>query len=227
MEEMYGFTPAEDLQDLIAAAGRSSTGGGISVSSAAGGSEDVSMKARIASHPRYPRLLQAYIDCQKVGAPPEIAAFLDEIRRDSDAGRRSGSSAGALAGSDPELDHFMETYCDVLVKYRSDLARPLEEASTFLRSMEDQLSHLCSTNPPSSRSTFHDMPRLPDENCRVFRRGRQRRRNRHQESHLKGETEISRTSFSASTGLSKQLEAGVLKEEEERKASKGGAADAT
>ncbi|KAJ6810302.1 homeotic protein knotted-1-like [Iris pallida] len=187
MEEMYGFTPAEDLQDLIAAAGRAATGGGISVSSAAGGSDDVSMKARIASHPRYPRLLQAYIDCQKVGAPPEIAAFLDEIRRDSDAGRRSGASAGALAGSDPELDHFMETYCDVLVKYRSDLARPLEEASTFLRSMEDQLSHLCSTNPPSSRSTFHDMPRLPDETAGSSEEDASGGEIDIQESHLKGE----------------------------------------
>ncbi|KAE8023496.1 hypothetical protein FH972_009185 [Carpinus fangiana] len=48
--------------------------------------EDMSsvIKARIASHPSYPRLLQAYIDCQKVGAPPEIATLLDEIRREND-----------------------------------------------------------------------------------------------------------------------------------------------
>lgn len=38
-------------------------------STAAGIQDDVAstmMKAKIASHPHYPRLLQAYIDCQKV-----------------------------------------------------------------------------------------------------------------------------------------------------------------
>ncbi|KAJ6845466.1 putative homeobox protein knotted-1-like 1 [Iris pallida] len=193
MEEMYGFAPAEDLQGLIAAAGRSSAAAaaaGISVSSAptsaVDGSEDMMMRARISSHPRYPRLLQAYIDCQKVGAPPEIATFLDEIRRESDTGgRRSGVSG--LVGSDPELDHFMDTYCDVLVKYRSDLARPLEEASTFLRSMEDQLSHLCCSNPPSSRSSFHDVPRLPDETAGSSEEDASGGEIDIQESHLKGE----------------------------------------
>nr|AMK47994.1 putative homeobox protein knotted-1-like 6 [Lupinus angustifolius] len=59
------------------------------------------MKAKIASHPHYPRLLQAYIDCQK------------------------------------------ENYCNMLVKYKSDLARPFDEATSFLNNMEMQLSHLC------------------------------------------------------------------------------------
>ncbi|KAK1302412.1 Homeobox protein knotted-1-like 6 [Acorus calamus] len=65
--------------------------------------EDISeaIKAKIASHPRYPRLLEAYIDCQK------------------------------------------EMYCDVLVKYKSDLARPFDEATTFLNNIEVQLSNLC------------------------------------------------------------------------------------
>ncbi|KAL6960279.1 hypothetical protein U1Q18_043007 [Sarracenia purpurea var. burkii] len=41
------------------------------------------IKAKIASHPFYPRLLEAYIDFQKVGAPSEIAILLDEIRGES------------------------------------------------------------------------------------------------------------------------------------------------
>ncbi|XP_021895815.1 homeobox protein knotted-1-like 6 [Carica papaya] len=64
--------------------------------------DDVSaaIKAKIASHPCYPRLLRAYIDCQK------------------------------------------ETYCDMLVKYKSDLARPFDEATTFLNKIEMQLRNL-------------------------------------------------------------------------------------
>lgn len=105
--------------------------------------EDMSsvIKARIASHPCYPRLLQAYIDCQKVGAPPEIASLLDEIRRENDTCKRDVVST--YLGADPELDEFMETYCDMLVKYKSDLSRPFDEATTFLSKIETQLSNLC------------------------------------------------------------------------------------
>ncbi|KAL4281365.1 hypothetical protein GQ457_03G008260 [Hibiscus cannabinus] len=105
--------------------------------------EDVScvIKAKIASHPSYPRLLQAYIDCQKVGAPPEIASILDEILRENDVNRRA--IVPTCLGADPELDEFMETYCDMLVKFKSDLSRPFDEATTFLNKVEMQLRNLC------------------------------------------------------------------------------------
>ncbi|KAL8244038.1 hypothetical protein R6Q59_010296 [Mikania micrantha] len=105
--------------------------------------EDVSNanRARIVSHPLYPRLLQAYIACQKVGAPPDIANLFDEIFRDNDFSRTS--SACSCLGDDPELDEFMETYCEMLERYRSDLARPFDEATTFLNNMQTQLTNLC------------------------------------------------------------------------------------
>ncbi|KAF7829337.1 homeobox protein knotted-1-like 6 [Senna tora] len=101
------------------------------------------IKARIASHPQYPRLLQAYIDCQKtqVGAPPEIACLLDEIRRENDLSKKDVVST--CFGADPELDEFMESYCDMLLKYKSDLERPFDEATSFLNKIEMQLTHLC------------------------------------------------------------------------------------
>ncbi|PKA56699.1 Homeobox protein knotted-1-like 6 [Apostasia shenzhenica] len=142
MEELYGLHPnagfaAEDLPGLIASAGYGALAGD-GVEGLVG-----DMKARIASHPRYPRLLEAYIDCQKVGAPPEIATVLEDIRREKGAAADEGLGSGA----DPELDEFMETYCGVLRKYRSDLARPFDEATTFLNAVEVQLSELC--RPPS------------------------------------------------------------------------------
>ncbi|KAK6276665.1 hypothetical protein POUND7_006374 [Theobroma cacao] len=106
--------------------------------------EEVSsaIRAKIASHPLYPKLLQAYIDCQKVGAPPEIAKMLDEISGESDVCKRTALVPTCL-GADPELDHFMETYCDLLLKYKSDLSKPFDDATTFLNNIKTQLSHLC------------------------------------------------------------------------------------
>ncbi|KAK7348624.1 hypothetical protein VNO80_23202 [Phaseolus coccineus] len=110
------------------------------------------IKAKIASHPHYPRLLQAYIDCQKVGAPPEIACLLEEIRRENDVCKRD--VVYTCVGADPELDEFMETYCDMLVKYKSDLTRPFDEATTFLNKIETQLTDLC---------TGSSLPTLSDD----------------------------------------------------------------
>ena len=45
------------------------------------------IKAKIASHLSYPRLLEAHIDCQKVGALPEMASILDEILKENDVNK--------------------------------------------------------------------------------------------------------------------------------------------
>nr|ADN43389.1 KNOX2 [Agave tequilana] len=144
---MYGvrteLNPADDLHTLMATARYRRT-------MRAEYSEE-ELKARIASHPRYPLLLQAYIDCQKVGAPPEIACLLDEITSSNGAVVNKRTAAAAFSGrfgSDPELDDFMERYCDVLMKYRSDLARSIDEATHFLNTIETQLSDLSNNKPP-------------------------------------------------------------------------------
>ncbi|GAB2220471.1 hypothetical protein Drorol1_Dr00008123 [Drosera rotundifolia] len=101
------------------------------------------IKAKISSHPRYPSLLEAYIDCQKVGAPPDLARVLDEIQQEHKFSRRDGNNAVPL-GSDPELDEFMETYLEMLVKCKSDLSRSFDEATTFLNKIQLEFSDLCS-----------------------------------------------------------------------------------
>ncbi|GAV61983.1 ELK domain-containing protein/KNOX1 domain-containing protein/KNOX2 domain-containing protein/Homeobox_KN domain-containing protein [Cephalotus follicularis] len=127
--------------ELLSAASAISEAASITHGIQSGDDISSAVKAKIASHPSYPRLLQAYIDCQKVGAPPEIACFLDEIWRDNDIHKRD--TLCMSLGADPELDEFMETYCDMLVKYKSDLERPFDEANTFLNKMEMQLRNLC------------------------------------------------------------------------------------
>ncbi|KAF3453189.1 hypothetical protein FNV43_RR03627 [Rhamnella rubrinervis] len=41
------------------------------------------IKAQIAGHPRYPDVVAAYIECQKVGVPPETAFLLEEISQEN------------------------------------------------------------------------------------------------------------------------------------------------
>ncbi|PKI59121.1 hypothetical protein CRG98_020487 [Punica granatum] len=98
-------------------------------------------RAKIAAHPLYPKLLQAYIDCQKVGAPAEVADVLERIRRENED---YGTTDNHCLGADPELDEFMEAYHDTLMRYKTDLSRPFEEATSFLKKIENQLNTLCS-----------------------------------------------------------------------------------
>ncbi|XP_020600068.1 homeobox protein knotted-1-like 2 isoform X2 [Phalaenopsis equestris] len=102
-----------------------------------------SIKAKIISHPQYPALLNAYMDCQKVGAPPEVVARLSTVARELEA-RQLASPSGCRRGApaDPELDQFMEAYCNMLVKYKEELTRPVQEAMDFLRKVESQLNSL-------------------------------------------------------------------------------------
>ncbi|XP_030521627.2 homeobox protein knotted-1-like 6 isoform X2 [Rhodamnia argentea] len=120
--------------------------------------DDVSrtLRAKVAAHPLYPKLLEAYVDCHKVGAPPEVAGLLDEIRRQSDDFSMVAGSVTTCLGSDPELDEFMETYYGMLVKYKSDLSRPFEEATSFLNTMRDQLNTLCHGSSSSTNYLHED-----------------------------------------------------------------------
>jgi hypothetical protein len=43
---------------------------------------------------------------------------------------------GLAAETEPKLDQFMEAYHEVLVKFREELTRPLQEAVKSMRKME-------------------------------------------------------------------------------------------
>ncbi|KAF5796720.1 putative transcription factor Homeodomain-TALE-KNOX family [Helianthus annuus] len=155
MEEVYGLMSyQEQVQQqtevrqkrripTVFGSGSSSNNNNNNNTSSRLAEDDISSanRAKIMSHPLYPKLLQAYIACQKVGAPPDIANLFNEIFRENDFRRRS--SACSCVGDDPELDQFMETYCEMLDRYRSDLAKPFDEATMFFSNMQTQLSDLC------------------------------------------------------------------------------------
>uniref|UniRef100_A0A0D9VYH8 Homeobox domain-containing protein n=1 Tax=Leersia perrieri TaxID=77586 RepID=A0A0D9VYH8_9ORYZ len=101
------------------------------------------IKAKIISHPHYSSLLAAYLDCQKAWAPPEVAARLTAVAQDLELRQRTALGGGlGAAATEPELDQFMEAYQEMLVKYREELTRPLQEAMEFLRRVETQLNTL-------------------------------------------------------------------------------------
>ncbi|KAF0909983.1 hypothetical protein E2562_001233 [Oryza meyeriana var. granulata] len=98
--------------------------------------ETDAIKARIMSHPLYPALLRAFIDCQKVGAPPDVVGRLSALAGEFES---RSEDRRPEPSSDPELDEFMETYIDMLVSYRQELTRPIQEADQFFRNMEAQI----------------------------------------------------------------------------------------
>ncbi|KAJ8623358.1 hypothetical protein MRB53_031887 [Persea americana] len=106
------------------------------------------IKAQIASHPKYPSLVSAYIECRKVGAPPEMATLLEEIGREN-----LPNPVCTEIGTDLELDEFMDSYCEVLMRYKEELSRPFDEATTFLNSIESQLSNLCKVTSSTTSTT--------------------------------------------------------------------------
>ncbi|XP_042507216.1 homeotic protein knotted-1-like isoform X2 [Macadamia integrifolia] len=104
-------------------------------------SEAEAIKAKIVAHPQYSNLLEAYMECQKIGAPPEVVARLTAVHREFETRQRSYVICRD-SSTDPELDQFMEAYYDMLVKYREELMRPIQEAMEFMRRVEAQLSTL-------------------------------------------------------------------------------------
>ncbi|XP_066386217.1 homeobox protein knotted-1-like 7 isoform X4 [Miscanthus floridulus] len=106
------------------------------------------IKAKIVSHPRYHRLLAAFLDCHKVGCPPEAAEEIAAAAREREAWQRAAVGDAHNTRPDPELDQFMESYCELLVAWKEELTRPLREAKEFLTTVELQLNSITNTGSP-------------------------------------------------------------------------------
>ncbi|KAJ6292340.1 hypothetical protein OIU78_024502 [Salix suchowensis] len=118
-----------------------------------GSSSSSSVKAKIMAHPHYHRLLGAYANCQKVGAPPEVVARLEDAC--ASAASMAPANIGCI-GEDPSLDQFMEAYCEMLTKYEQELSKPLKEAMLFLQRVECQFKALTLSSPISACGDGND-----------------------------------------------------------------------
>ncbi|WVZ60382.1 hypothetical protein U9M48_010416 [Paspalum notatum var. saurae] len=81
-----------------------------------------------------------------VGCPPVVAEEISAAAREREAWQRA-AAGDAHTRPDPELDQFMECYCDMLVAWKEELSRPLREAREFLTTVESQLNSMASTGP--------------------------------------------------------------------------------
>ncbi|KAJ1432197.1 hypothetical protein SESBI_06837 [Sesbania bispinosa] len=128
-----------------------------------------SVRDKIMAHPLFPRLLSSYLNCLKVGAPPEVVASLEEscakcesLNGASSGGGRTGSGS---IGEDPALDQFMEAYCEMLIKYEQELTKPFKEAMLFFSRIECQLKALAvSTDFGQSESSSQNEVDVHDNN---------------------------------------------------------------
>eukprot|EP01018_Ginkgo_biloba_P006676 Gb_14470 [translate_table: standard] len=75
----------------------------------------------------------------QVGAPPEVLARLDALSEEYESRQHRSTIS---IGMDPELDQFMEAYCEMLIKYQVELTKPFKEAMAFLKKIETQLNTL-------------------------------------------------------------------------------------
>ncbi|KAL5571228.1 hypothetical protein UlMin_020825 [Ulmus minor] len=108
------------------------------------------MKAKVMAHPLFPRLLAAYANCQKVGAPPEVVARIEQACASSEVEALGVSRSANYMAEDPALDQFMEAYCEMLTKYEQELTKPFKEAMLFLSRTEGQLKALAVSSTDSA-----------------------------------------------------------------------------
>jgi allophanate hydrolase subunit 1 len=74
-----------------------------------------------------------------------IGGDVEAIKAKEVVARQHATPDDLAAETEPELDQFMEAYHEVLVKFREDLTRSLQEVIKFLRKMEPQLSSLATS----------------------------------------------------------------------------------
>ncbi|GJN10352.1 hypothetical protein PR202_ga28440 [Eleusine coracana subsp. coracana] len=96
--------------------------------------EAEAIKAKIVAHPQYSALSPP---TSTVGAPPDVMEKLTAMAAKLDA-----RPPNRHEPRDPELDQFMEAYCNMLMKYREELTRPIDEAMEFLKRVEAQLDSI-------------------------------------------------------------------------------------
>ena len=78
----------------------------------------------------------------KVGAPAEVVARLEHAAAGSISSAAAISAACEVSEANPELDQFMEAYCEMLTKYHEELTKPFHEAMLGLSKINSQLKAL-------------------------------------------------------------------------------------
>ncbi|XP_058727338.1 protein KNATM-like [Vicia villosa] len=104
------------------------------------------LKRRISNHPLYEFLVEAHLDCLKVGDISNL-----EIEKKDKKKAMKKQNLDMLSQS--ELDLFMEAYCLALNKLKEAMEEPQQNSMAFINSMHSQLRELTqATTPPPTES---------------------------------------------------------------------------
>ncbi|KAK7380097.1 hypothetical protein VNO78_32500 [Psophocarpus tetragonolobus] len=101
------------------------------------------LKRRISNHPLYGLLVEAHLDCLKVG---DISNMERELKMDQMEAREK-QNLGMFSQS--ELDLFMEAYCLALGKLKEAMVEPQQKSMAFINNMHSQLRELTKATLPA------------------------------------------------------------------------------
>ncbi|RDX67468.1 Homeobox protein KNOX3, partial [Mucuna pruriens] len=101
------------------------------------------LKRRISNHPLYGLLVEAHLDCLKVG---DISNLERELKIDQMQAMEK-QNLGMFSQS--ELDLFMEAYCLALGKLKEAMVEPQQKSMAFINNMHSQLRELTKATLPA------------------------------------------------------------------------------
>ncbi|CAK8534306.1 unnamed protein product [Lathyrus sativus] len=101
------------------------------------------LKTRISNHPLYEFLVEAHLDCLKVGDISNL-----EIEKKDKKKAMKKQNMDMLSQS--ELDLFMEAYCLALNKLKEAMEEPQQNSMAFINNMHSQLRELTQATTPAA-----------------------------------------------------------------------------
>ncbi|KAK7364140.1 hypothetical protein VNO80_12568 [Phaseolus coccineus] len=104
------------------------------------------LKRRISSHPLYGLLVEAHLDCLKVG---DISNLERELKIDQ---MQATEKQNLGMFSQSELDLFMEAYCMALGKLKEAMVEPQQMSMAFINNMHSQLREITKPTLPAPPS---------------------------------------------------------------------------
>nr|AAW62517.1 KNOTTED1-like protein [Selaginella kraussiana] len=116
-------------------------------------SESEMLRAAIVSHPHYPELVVAHMNCHKVAASPEVVSQIDEIIQNF---KDFQPPVAASLGANPELDQFMVAYYSMLLKCEKEVRKTFKEAVAFCKKLDQQFQVITNGSASSVTSVESD-----------------------------------------------------------------------
>ncbi|KAL3687965.1 hypothetical protein R1sor_014274 [Riccia sorocarpa] len=122
----------------------------------------------IMSHPLYKRLCAAHISLCKLGATDAQLQEMEELSHELESKLPDEDESSS---SNPELDKFMNEYCEFLEQHKKEFEKPFDEAMEFCKQVDEELAdsgvnffrNKCVHDPSLTNETIARLQELPLE----------------------------------------------------------------